>query len=255
MFRDIGALSCPGLFVTGTDTGVGKTVVTCAVAAALCGRGQRVGVCKPFATGCRREREGLVNDDAQALAHFADCRQPLEVINPIRYADPLAPAVAATQTGQPPDLESLANSLERIDQSSDVVLIEGVGGLLVPLDDDHTVLDLITALGYPVLIVTRAGLGTLNHTAMTVRLLKQTGCRVAGLVINGYTVDAAEDDPSMVTNPRWLAKMNRSPVLVTVPSCQSDQVDPGKGILPPAVLEAIDGMDWLAVLKRPKMMR
>ena len=79
-------LNVPGLLITGTDTEIGKTVISCAIAHCLKTRGHTVGVCKPFASGCRKEREGLVNDDAEALAHFADCREPLDVINPIRFA-------------------------------------------------------------------------------------------------------------------------------------------------------------------------
>ncbi len=140
-------LRSPGLFVTGTDTGVGKTLVTCAIAAAL--RRQRpswrLGVSKPFSTGCRRDREGLVNPDAEALAHFADCRLPLATINPIRFIPPLAPAVAAEQVGGKVDWPLLAQSLEELDEHSDALLIEGVGGLMVPLDPQRprlTVLDL-----------------------------------------------------------------------------------------------------------------
>ena len=114
MWRDPIHLRSRGLFITGTDTGVGKTVVTCALAWALRRQGvARVGVCKPFATGCRRDREGLVSPDAEALAHFADCRLPLDVINPLRFAAPLAPAVAAEQAGLPTDFAPLRRSLAR----------------------------------------------------------------------------------------------------------------------------------------------
>src|SRR5690554_472814 len=138
-------LRCPGLFITATDTGVGKTVTACAIAAVLRQqqRGVRVGVCKPFASGCRQEREGLVSADAEALAHFADCRQPLDVINPIRFARPLAPAVAAEQARATIDWSEAARSLAVLDESSDALLVEGVGGLLTPLDPadpDATVL-------------------------------------------------------------------------------------------------------------------
>src|SRR5690606_33250183 len=159
---------------TGTDTGVGKTAVTCAIGARLHAAGLRVGVSKPFATGCRWERENWVSSDAEALAHFSDCRQPLDVINPVRYGPPVAPAVAAEMTGKNADWAELWRAMRLLDDSSDVVLVEGVGGIMVPLPGPAgqviTVLDLAAALRYPVLVVCRAGLGTLNHTAMTVRL-------------------------------------------------------------------------------------
>lgn len=285
-------LTKPGLFITGTDTDVGKTVMTCAIAAALRQQtGQQVGVCKPYASGCRREREGLVSEDAEALAHFSDCRQPLPVIHPIRYAAPLAPAVAAETVGQlgnnshEGDLDELVRSLEMLDQHNDFMLIEGVGGLLVPLDAAKpkiTVLDLILALGYPVAVVSRAGLGTLNHTAMTVRLLKQAGCKIAGIIVNGYVPDPSEamatavkqsgtvadskaspasaktadakanaDDASMQSNLRWLQRMNKCSLLVTAPACPADQVQPHKGKIPEAILDAAMMTFWPDVLASP----
>lgn len=285
-------LTKPGLFITGTDTGVGKTVMTCAIAAALREQtGQRVGVCKPYASGCRRDREGLVSEDAEALAHFSDCRQSLSVIHPIRYAAPLAPAVAAETVGQlgnnshEGDLDELVRSLETLDNNNEFMLIEGVGGLLVPLDAANpkiTVLDLALELGYPVAIVARAGLGTLNHTAMTVKILKEAGCKVAGIIVNGYVPDPSEalatavkqsyassekqvektkstqkksatdaSDISMQTNLRWLQRMNKCSLLATAPACSAEQVQPHKGKIPDAILDAVAMTFWPDVLASP----
>ncbi|MGB0768417.1 MAG: dethiobiotin synthase, partial [Phycisphaeraceae bacterium] len=183
----------PGLFVTGTDTGVGKTVVACSIARALGQQrpGARVSVCKPFATGCRKEREGLINEDAEALAHFSDCRLPLDVINPIRYREPLAPAVAAKRLGEPMPWDRLTDALPQIDGYGDALVVEGAGGVMVPLDPaEPTATWLETkCFGLPAVVVTRAGLGTLNHTAMTVKLLREAGATVAGVVVNGYEGD------------------------------------------------------------------
>jgi dethiobiotin synthetase len=286
MFLSPPSLTKPGLFITATDTGVGKTVATCAIAAALRRQGvAKVGVCKPFATGCRREREGLVSDDAEALAHFADCRATLDVINPIRYARPLAPAVAAEAAGQPPDLSELTRSLQRLDADHDVMLIEGVGGLLVPLLPDKpkvTVLDLIIALGFPVAIVCRAGLGTLNHTAMTVRLLREAGCDIAGLIVSGYVPDpgdpmiialnaaksttrkskasqpakpadslrADESDESQASNRVWLPRTTGVSILATLPLCPPESVAPQKGLLAEAILDAMAMTYWPDVVGR-----
>ncbi len=242
-------LTKPGLFITATDTEVGKTVTTCAIAAALRAAGHTVGVSKPIASGCRFDLNQLVNEDAEALAHFADCQLPLHTINPIRYQPPLAPAAAAEQTGKPIDYDALSAALAEIDQASDVTLIEGIGGLLVPLDEKHTVLDLAIAIGYPVVVVTRPNLGTLNHTAMTCRLLKQAGLKLAGLVINGFDPEDT-NDASMPSNPAWLARQNKTRVLATIPRC--DGVEPPKGRLPAAVLEAVDVVDWALLAKKPK---
>ena len=137
----------PGLFITATDTAVGKTVVTCAITHALRQERRRVGVCKPFASGCLTSRHGLVSQDALALEEYADSGQPMRIINPIRYGPPLAPAVAARQSGRSPEGARIAESLEALDADNDFLLIEGIGGLLVPLDEGHTVLDFAAWLG------------------------------------------------------------------------------------------------------------
>ncbi len=250
----------PGLFITATDTDVGKTVVTCAIAAALRQQtpGTKVAVCKPMATGCRRDREGLIAQDAEALAHFSDCRQPLDVICPVRYVPPAAPAVAAEMTGTAVDFDAIARSLQVLDEWGDCMLVEGVGGILVPIDHRDpqvTVLDLAVALGYPVVVVARAGLGTLNHTAMTTRILKSAGCRVAGIVINGYDADSSRSgdrsaDISMTSNRQWLAKMTRLPILATVPRC-TEPVAPHQGQLPAAILDAVALTWWSDVADVP----
>ena len=251
-------LRSPGLFITGTDTGVGKTVVSCAIAAGLRARlGQdQVGVCKPFGSGCRHTREGLVHEDAEALAHFADCRAALDVINPVRFAAPLAPAVAAEEQlragGPGVDWAGLSHALGRLDTTHRVMLVEGVGGVMVPLDPRNaqlTVLDFARALGYPVLVVARSVLGTLNHTAMTVALLRQAGCRVAGVVMNGYDADVATmADPSVASNRQWIERMTGVPVLAVVPRVEEAEVDVARGKLSPDVLAAVNTVDWLGVL-------
>ena len=180
-------LNIPGLFITGTGTDVGKTVISCGLASVLREQGMNVGVSKPMASGCRKDREGLVCPDTEALAHFADCRVPLETITPIRYRQPLAPGVAAETEDVDFDPDVIVKSLHHIQQVSDCLLVEGAGGLYVPIDAKHpktSMLDLMAAIGYPVLIVADAGLGTINHTVMTIKCLKQAGCKVAGVVLN-----------------------------------------------------------------------
>ncbi len=243
------SLRKPGLFITATDTGVGKTVVTSAIAWQLRQTGLRVSVCKPMATGCRREREGLVSEDAEAIAHFSDCRQPLDVINPVRYALPVAPAVAAEKAGREIDYDAIARSLSVLDDWGDVLLVEGVGGVMAPISAHHpgvTVLDLASAVGYPVLVVARAGLGTLNHTMMTVTLLRQRGLRLAGLVINGYVADPGSDieDPSMASNRLWLEKMTGLSILATLPQCAAGTVRPELASIPAEILEAAGQSRW-----------
>lgn len=257
MFHKALQLECPGLFITGTDTNVGKTVVSCAIAAVW--RKQqagRLGVCKPLSSDCRKERERLVNADAEALAHFADCRLPLDVINPIRYAPPVAPAVAAEQIGHAPDWDELARALGVLDAASDALLIEGVGGLMVPIDPDRpeaNVIDLIREIGYPTLIVTRSTLGTLNHTAMTVRLLRDARLPIAGIVMNHYEGDdALADDPSIATNRRWIEMMTGCTVLAVAPRVKTGQADVARGVLDPALIDAMGVLRWSEVMGKAR---
>lgn len=245
----------PGLFVTGTDTEVGKTVIACAIAWALRQQrgGAKVAVCKPFATGCEKRREGLVNADAEALAHFADCRLPLDVINPVRFRPPLAPAVAAQQLGVLTPWGLLTDAVKQIDAYGDAVVVEGAGGVMVPLDGDDpkaTWLD-TGCLGLPTVVVTRAGLGTLNHTAMTVKVLKEAGVKVAGVVINGFEADEAvamSDDPSRPGNPRWIEAMTGAKVLALVPRLDGKAVRPEAGKIAAGVLDAVATVDWWRVI-------
>lgn len=244
----------PGLFVAGTDTEVGKTVVSCAIARALRQQrsGARVAVCKPMATGCEKRREGLVNADAEALAHFSDCRLPLDVINPIRYREPLAPAVAACQLGERTPWALLQNAASEIDAYGDALVVEGAGGVMVPLDaDDAELTWLDTAcFGLPAVVVSRAGLGTLNHTAMTVKLLREAGVRVAGVVVNGYEGDQAiayAKDPSLTGNPKWIEAMSGVKVLALLPRIEG-KVLPGEGEIAGEVLDAVAQVDWWRVL-------
>lgn len=249
-------LTKPGLLITGTDTDVGKTVASCAILAAIRQQQRRIrlGVCKPFGSGCRRDREGLVSSDAEALAHFSDCRLPLNVINPLRYRLPLAPAMAAELERQPVQWAELTRSLALLDEQCDAVLIEGVGGLMVPLDPQHPrymLGSLAKALGYPVIVVCRPNLGTINHTLMTVELLRQAGCRVVGLIINGRPTEATAEaeDPSLLHNRSWLERLTGVKVLAELPRGRG--VDVARGRLDPAILAAAMQVQWIDHFRIP----
>src|SRR5256885_6375340 len=122
----LAAPKIPGLLITGTDTGIGKTIIAGAIAAWFRRQGARVGVLKPMASGCVRRREGLVSEDAEFLAHCADSSHPLDVIAPIRFAEPLAPAVAAERLKETIDWTPVQRSLAAIARDSDVIVVEGV---------------------------------------------------------------------------------------------------------------------------------
>lgn len=187
-----------------------------------------------------------MSDDALALMRYGSGDWPMDVVCPLRFGPAMAPAAA---TDVRLDIDAIAKSLQTLDSDCDVLLIEGIGGLMVPIDPHdagRTVLDLIIAVGYPVLIVTRAGLGTLNHTAMTVQLLRQAGCRLAGLAVNGQ--DSNSDDVSMISNRRWLARITGLPILVTVPWLADGDVVAHAGRVAPAILEAVGRCHWPSVV-------
>ena len=173
-----------GLFITGTDTGVGKTVVTAALALALMERGLRVGVMKPVESGCPRVGNRLVPQDALFLQRAADCKADFSLINPYALAAPLAPALAAEMEGMNIRLEVIQQSFHKLSSTHDIVLVEGAGGLLSPLFGDKTTLDLAHALSLRLVIIARNILGTINHTALTVRVAQAAGLQVAGVVLN-----------------------------------------------------------------------
>jgi dethiobiotin synthetase len=233
----ISPVQLPGLFVTGTDTGVGKTLVAGAIADWFRRRHRRVGVLKPIATGAVHRREGLVSEDAEFLAHCADARFPLDVICPQRYVEPLAPSVAAERAGTPVDWDSIQRSLRMIESGSDVMIVEGVGGVLVPLDAKHTVLDLAQWLRLSTVVVARAGLGTINHTLLTLRALRDAGVAIAGVVINRYPADGAS--VAEETNPRVIEKWGKCPVLCIVPNEKVESIR-----LTANIVAAFETVDW-----------
>lgn len=175
-----GSSSCPGLFIVGTDTGVGKTVITAALAMALRVKGVDVGVMKPVSTGGKRPLDALF------LKKAAQVDDPLDWINPIHLTPPLAPWVASRVTGQKISLQKIRQAYRRLQTKHSFLLVEGTGGLLVPITASFTILDLVREFGLPVLVVARAGLGTINHTGLTLQALREAKLEVAGIVMNGF---------------------------------------------------------------------
>ena len=233
-----------GLFVTGTDTEVGKTVIAGGIAHILKEQGQRVGVFKPVASGCQVDRQGLVSQDAEFLAHCANSPESLEHICPVRYREPLAPEVAVQRGAQPMDLKSVRTYYNRLVAEKDVVIVEGIGGLLVPLAEELTVADLAVQIGLPLLIVARPGLGTINHTLLTVEVARSRGLQLAGIVINSYVADTAS--VAEETNAAAIERASGVKVLAIVPRDLETNVH--KGVVGDGVLFALQQIDYDAIL-------
>ncbi|MBN1491474.1 MAG: dethiobiotin synthase [Phycisphaerae bacterium] len=222
-----------GWFITGTDTGVGKTVIAGALAKLLREAGRRVGVFKPIATGCRREMDlGLVSGDTEFLAHCAESPDTLATISPVRYATALAPLVAAERSRRPIDHDAIRDAHAEIAGHSDVMIIEGIGGLLVPIERKLFVADLAVQFGLPLIIVARAGLGTLNHTLLTLEAARARKLRVDAVVLNHY--ESMLPTLAEETNPEVIARLGKVPMPVVVPF--DKKVDPTKGTLTESVL-------------------
>jgi dethiobiotin synthetase len=205
------------LVVTGTGTGVGKTVVTAAVAALALARGERVAVLKPAQTGLGPDEPGDLADVTR-LAPDVTGRELA------RYPDPLAPATAARRAGTPPVTPAAAAAAARdLAGDHDLVLVEGAGGLLVRMTDDTTLADVAALLGAPVLVVAAAGLGTLNHTALTVEALRARGLRCPGVVVGSWP---REPDLAARCNLTDLPAVTGVPLLGALPQ--------GAARLPPA---------------------
>lgn len=178
----------PGLFVVGTDTGVGKTRVASALARKLIRDGRHVGVLKPVATGATCVAGRWQSEDAERLIEAIGGGVTVERVAPIVFEEPLAPSVAARRAGslltQDTVEAAVAQALHWWAERAEVMVVEGIGGLLCPLAEGTTLADLAIALDYPLVIVARRGLGTLNHTLLTVEAARLRALRIAGLVLN-----------------------------------------------------------------------
>jgi dethiobiotin synthetase len=206
--------SMRGFFFTGTDTGVGKTLIAGAIAKALTDAGKRVGVMKPLESGCRRADGQLVAEDALFLKKMSGTADDLALICPYALARPLAPGIAAEKEQVAISLETIATAFARIAARHDLVLVEGAGGLMVPVTQEHLMVDLIRLLGLPLIIVARAALGTINHTLLTVKQAQQEGLAVRGVILNKTS---PEPDESEETNPGVIERFSGVRLLGVVP--------------------------------------
>jgi dethiobiotin synthetase len=200
-----------GLFVTGTDTGAGKTVVASAIAATLAGRGHRVAVFKPVVTGL--EEDGSLPDH-EILRASARSPQTHGDVAPYRFKPPLSPHLAAELAGVTVQPSVLLAAAARAAKEADVLVVEGVGGLMVPLTARYLVRDFAADLGFPVVIAARPGLGTINHSLLTIEAARKIGLRTAAVVFTPWPGEPSELERS---NRETVASLGRIEVATLGP--------------------------------------
>ncbi|MBU0952291.1 MAG: adenosylmethionine--8-amino-7-oxononanoate transaminase [Elusimicrobia bacterium] len=191
-----------GIFVVGTDTGVGKTFIAAAIAAGLKNRGINVGVMKPVQSG---------GTDAQTLIKAAGVNDPLDLVCPYSFKTPVAPELASKLEKHTISIEKIEKSFQILNQKHDFMVVEGAGGFYVPLNDDYLISDLVADLGLPVVIVSRLGLGTINHTLLTIEACKQKGIEILGIIFN--QTENKSLSITEKTNPQTISKLSGIPIL------------------------------------------
>ena len=194
-----------GWFVTGTDTGVGKSVVTAALVAALTADGRRVRPFKPILTGLADPPDPVWPPDHELLALAAGCPSDDVVLR--AYDPPVSPHLAAELAGRPVDAGELAETIGRRSTPAELTVVEGVGGLLVPLGGGWDVRRFAVALGLPLIVVARPGLGTINHTLLTLEAARTGGLRVAGVILNPWPEEPDVIERSNLTTIAALAEV------------------------------------------------
>lgn len=204
-----------GFFVTGTDTGVGKTIIALALIRALEMSGLRAGAMKPIESGCGREGEVLIPFDGMALKQGAHMDEPITLITPCCFESPLAPYPASEIEMKKVSISAIKSAFSRLSLNYEAMVVEGIGGLLVPIKKNYAIIDLAADLDLPLIVVAKPGLGTINHTLLTVDYALREGLKVAGVIIN-YSMPP-ENSLAEKTNAQLLEKICPVPVLGIFP--------------------------------------
>jgi len=225
-----------GFFITGTDTGVGKTIISAALITAAQMLGLKACGMKPIETGCSKQKfkvknshlgespeatklkvpdRDLIPHDGMFLKKIAGVNASLDLITPVRFENPLAPLTASEMEGRAVDLRRIKKAYQKLSLEYDAMIVEGIGGLLVPVRRNYFVLDLASDLGLPVVVVARPGLGTINHTMLTVNYALKAGLTVAGIILNH--IRPPEGTPAEVTNPDTIRQISPVPILGVFP--------------------------------------
>jgi dethiobiotin synthetase len=207
-----------GYFITGTDTGVGKTAVTLGLMAHLQAQGKIVAAMKPVASGCERTATGLVNEDALQLQRQSSVALPYALVNPYAFEPSVAPHIAAARLGVTIAIDTICSAFDKIAGMADCVLVEGVGGWQVPLNDDETLVDLARALNLEVILVVGIRLGCLNHALLTAESIVANGCAATGWVANRLPpgADSAQENINTLKSRLLLKFLGEVPAMECV---------------------------------------
>ena len=204
-----------GYFITGTDTGVGKTVVTACLATLFKNRSEDVGVMKPIETGVDPECNSSANSDAKFLMEVSGVQDTLEEVCPYQLKTPASPYQAAKSENKTLDPENILEKFQALQSKHSIMLVEGIGGLMVPITQRYNVADLALQIGLPLIIVSRVQVGTLNHTLLTINAARQHGLKVKGVILNKSeegTLDEIEAEQGSL-----IEEFSDTPILGTCP--------------------------------------
>lgn len=204
-----------GIFISGTDTGVGKTIVAAGLVLALKQRGLNVGYMKPVESGCPVLDGEVVPQDVRFVREVTGIRDDLDLMCPYRLKAAAAPSIASRLEDVHVDIGYIVDQYFQLSLMHEIVVVEGVGGLMVPLNNNDLVTDLVLQLGLEMLVVARPGLGTINHSLLTVNIAKMIGIPLSGLVINGFGREAIGLPER--TNPDEIEHFGNVPVLGILP--------------------------------------
>ncbi len=215
----------PGIFITGTDTDVGKTVVAAGLALVLRAQGIRVGVMKPIATGCLNFGNRLVSVDAAFLMEAAE-NEWTGHSSPARYRHAVAPKVAAELEKKEVDLDQIRKAYAELEKNYDYIIVEGIGGLMVPINPKYYVTDLVREFKLPMLIVSRPGIGAINHTLLTIDAARIRGLDIKGIIFN--RVPRANLSIAEMTNPKVISELTKISILGSLPDIADLDIERGK---------------------------
>lgn len=206
-----------GVFVTGTDTGVGKTLFSAALLLRLGAAGVRAAACKPVAAGCRREGHRLINEDAALLARMAPAGGALELVNPVALEPAIAPHIAAAEAGIELQASVLVDACLEAAAGADYLVVEGAGGWRVPLGAAGSLADIAAGLQFPVILVVGLRLGCLNHALLSAEAIRGDGLVLAGWIANPLRPAM----PRLEENIATLAERIDAPLLARLPDCDA----------------------------------